>query len=170
MLLLESLLRVRYSPNQPMRLSCRAVLVFTLLASLEMLAQDNSGVVGKIESIRFSPLTRQAKIQGDVRLRSGPDGVRVISGHPLLTDIAVDSLKALGKISDGEVEATYHFVLIDNTETRLIHREEQRGNRFTRFFLRLFRMKTVRVVDHYHECVEHPVGLKNRVDFYAEST
>jgi len=71
-----------------MNLSWRLLLVFALLVPLATFAQDNSGLAAKIESLRFSQLTRMAMIQGDVRLRSGPDGVMVISGNPLLAEIA----------------------------------------------------------------------------------
>jgi hypothetical protein len=146
-----------------MNLSRCAVLVIALLAPLAAFAQDALGLASKVEATRYNPLARQARIQGDVRLRSGPDGITTISGHPLLVQEAVNSLRGLGKLSDVEIEATYHFVLVDGTEIRTTTRVEKKGNRFERLILHTLMMKTDRVVQDT-ECIERPILKKNRIE------
>jgi hypothetical protein len=85
----------------------------------------------------------------------------VITGHPLLAPTAVSSLKELGKLSEGEIEAIYHFAFVDSV-IRVTTRVEKKGNRFERLVLHAFMMKTERVVE-YAECTETPVS-KNRVE------
>jgi hypothetical protein len=87
----------------------------------------------------------------------------VISGHPLLAQTAVASLQEIGKISERESEAIYHFQFIDNTEIQVTKRIEQRGNRFERLILRAFMRKTERVVE-YTQCVEKPLLPKNKIE------
>jgi hypothetical protein len=140
-----------------------AVILLILLAPLATIAQDTSGLISKLEAVRFAPLARQARIQGDVRLRFGSGGVMVISGHPLLVQTAVGSLIEIGNISEREIEATYHFVIVDNTEVRITKRVVKRGNRFERLILRAFKKETEKVVED-RECVENPVPPKNRIN------
>src|SRR5262245_35201978 len=64
--------------NTRMNLSRSAVLAIALLAPLAAFAQDTSELASRIEAVPYNPLAKQARIQGDVRLRSGPDGVIVI--------------------------------------------------------------------------------------------
>jgi hypothetical protein len=85
----------------------------------------------------------------------------VISGHPLLAPTAVSSLKELGKLSEGEIEAIYHFAFVDPV-IRVATRVEKKGNRFERLILHAFMMKTERVVE-YPECTQTPVS-KNKVE------
>ena len=146
-----------------MNSSCTAVLVVVFLSPLATFAQDASGLASRIEAARYNPLARQARIQGDVELRSGRDEITVINGHPLLAQEAVSNLKGLGKFSDVEIEAIYHFVLVDGTYTRVTTRVEKKGNRFERLILRAFMMKTEKVVE-YTECVENPTPQKNRIE------
>jgi hypothetical protein len=149
-----------------MNLSRSAVLVIVLLAPLAAAAQDASGLASRVEAVSYPTLPRQARIQGDVRLRSGPDGITVITGHPLLAPTAVSSLKELGKLSEGEIEAIYHFAFVDPV-IRVTTRVERRGNRFERLVLHAFMMKTERVVQ-YTECTQTPIS-KNRVEVTGNS-
>ena len=146
-----------------MNSSCTAVLVVVFLSPLATFAQDASGLASRIEAARYNPLARQARIQGDVELRSGRDEITVINGHPLLAQEAVSNLKGLGKFSDVEIEAIYHFAFVDNTEIRVTKRIEKRGNRFERTILRALMRKTERVVE-YQECVEKPILPKNKIE------
>jgi hypothetical protein len=139
------------------------MLILPFLTPLASVAQDASALASKIEAVVYPPLARQARIQGDVRLRSGPDGVMLISGHPILAPVAASNLKDLGKLSEVEIEAIYHFVLGDATDIRVATRVEKKGNRFDRIILHAFMLKTEKVVE-YTECVEHPVHVKNRID------
>lgn len=146
-----------------MNLSGSAVLVIALLAPLAAPAQDISGPVSMLEAASYPPLSRQARIQREVRLRSGPDGVTVISGHPLLAPTAVSTLKGVvGQPRQVEIEAIYHFVLVDPV-IRVGTRVEKKGNRFERLVLHAFMMKTERVVEDT-ECVERPIEIKTRLE------
>jgi hypothetical protein len=101
-----------------------------------------------------------------VKLRSDADGVTVISGHPLLAAAAVNNLKGLGKFSNHDIEAIYHFGFVSG-EMRTTTRVERKGNRFERLVLRAFMMKTERVVQGT-ECIEDSTPPKNRIEV-AES-
>src|SRR5215471_15549149 len=100
-----------------MSLSCLAGVLVSLLP-IATFAQEGSGLASKVEAVRFPPLARQARIQGDIKLHSGADGITLVNGHPLLARVALDNLKELGKVSDVEIEAVYHFVLVNETEIR----------------------------------------------------
>jgi hypothetical protein len=145
-----------------MNLSRSAVLIIALLTPLAAFAQDVLGLASRLEEARYPLLAFQARIQGDVKLRSGTDGVTVISGHPLLAAAAVSNLKELGKFSNHDIEAIYHFGFI-NCEMRSTTRVEKKGNRLERLVLRAFMMKTERVVQGT-ECIEDPTPPKNRVE------
>jgi hypothetical protein len=160
--ILEASDKVAILSTTGMNLLRRVVLfIIALLAPFAAFGQDTFGLASRVEAVSYPTLPRQARIQGDVRLRSGPDGVTVISGHPLLAPTAVKSLKELGKLSQGEIEAIYHFAFVDPV-IRVTTRVERRGNRFERLVLHAFMMKTERVVE-YPECTQTPVS-KNRAE------
>src|SRR5882724_1367988 len=118
-----------------MNLSCLAgVLAVVFLAPLAPFAQEGSGLAPKVEAVTFPHLARQARIQGDIKLRYSPDGIILISGHPLLAPAAIANLKELGKVSDAEIEVTYHFGLVMETEVQATKTAVKRGNRFERLF------------------------------------
>jgi len=58
-------------------------------------------------AINYPPLAAMARIQGEVQLRLGSDGVRVMSGHPLLIPAARDTLQKLAKFDGQEIEASF---------------------------------------------------------------
>lgn len=126
------------------------------------LAQDNAEIVSKVEAVKYPPLPRQARIQGDVQLHPGPKGVEVISGHPLLAETAMQSLKDLGKLSATEVDVIYHFNIVDG-DVRIImtSRTVQKGDAFYRLILRALGMKTEKVIKEPVSVVDLP---KNRID------
>lgn len=69
----------------------------------------------------------------------------LLSGHPILAPIAVESAKAFGSIQGKtDVDMTYHFVLVDTATSTSI--TVPRGNAFERAVLRVFGLKTVKVV------------------------
>jgi hypothetical protein len=151
-----------------MSLQCLCgVLAVVFLVPLATFAQVGSGLASKVEAVRFPPLARQARIQGDVKLRSGPAGITLVNGHPLLAPIALANLKELGRVSDAEIEAVYHFMLVNETETRVTRTVVKKGNPFTRLILRAFRVKTETVVEGT-QCIEKPVQ-PNRVDLKHDS-
>jgi hypothetical protein len=125
--------------------------------------QDEAAMVSKVEAVQYPALSRQARVQGDVWLRVGPEGVKSIHGHPLLTPVAFNSIKDLGKLSETEIDVLYHFILVDPT-SRIARKTVKKGDAFDRLILRLMRIKTEKVVEEY-ECIETKVDLmKNRID------
>src|SRR5262249_30687829 len=139
------------------------VLGIVFLVPLASLAQEDSKLASKIEAVRFPPLARQARIQGDIRLRSGPDGVTLVTGHPILAPVAVANLKELGKLSEIEIEVIYHFVFAAEPDFRVTRLVVKKGNRFERVILHALMMKTEKIVEGT-ECTENPNRLKNRID------
>ena len=107
-------------------------------------------VRSKLTSVRYTPLAEIARIQGDVHLNLTGGVVTVVSGHPLLAPIAVESAKAIGPIeSQTSFNVTYHFVLVDTARSVPTSKTVQRGNAFERAILRLFGFKTEKVVHGY---------------------
>ena len=132
------------------------------LCGIGVLAQDNPGVTARVEAWKYPQLARQARIQGDVRLqfRSGVPGVT--SGHPLLAPSALENLKSLGDLPDA-ANLVYHFVLVDST-VEVRRTTVKKGDAFDRFFLRLFRIRTERVVEET-KCISNADNApKNRID------
>jgi hypothetical protein len=132
-----------------------------VLVATAAVGQDDAGIVSKVEALRFSPLTRQARIQGDVRLHFGSEGITLLSGQPLLAEVAIGNLRELGKLSDGEGEVVYHFVLVSDSNTRVTRTTVKKGPAIKRLILHALKMKTEKVVE-YRECIENPT--KNRID------
>ena len=144
-----------------MKCSYGAVLLLPLLGSLSTFAQDAPGLLAlKVEAVKVPPLARQARLQGDVILRSGLGKTTVASGHPILAQAALENLKELGDFSDAEIGFVYHFILVE-PEFRAMATAVKKGNRFTRFIRRAFRLKTEELVE-YPQCVESPPP-KNRI-------
>jgi len=111
-------------------------------------AQTTEGVLrSRLTSVHYAPLAEQARIQGDVRLRLNSGVVTLISGHPLLAPIAVESAKALGSIQN--LDVTYHFVIVDTAKSVPTSTIVKRGNAFERAMLRVFGLKTEKVVHGY---------------------
>ena len=103
-----------------------------------------------IKAVRYVPLAEQARIQGDVHLSVKSGVVTILSGHPLLAPLAVESAKAFGSIQGKtDVDLTYHFVLVDTATDVPV--TVPRGNAFGRAVLRVFGLKTTKVV---HRCQE----------------
>lgn len=137
------------------------VLVF--LIPLVTFSQEETRRGPNVETVRYPPLARQARIQGDVRLRSGPDGIGLVSGHPLLAPRALENFKEVTADLQAEIEGVYHFVLVNDTEVRFTKTTVKKGNRFTRLILRAFAMKTENIVES-RECSENPERPMNRID------
>jgi hypothetical protein len=130
-----------------------AYILAALFAALG-LAQD--------AAITYPRLAEYARIQGEVKLRLGPDGVSVISGHPLLVPAAKASFQKLAQFDGQEVEAIYHFVLTEGGSPRTTVTTVKKGDAFDRVILRALRLKTEKTIVNY-ECV---TGYKpeNRID------
>ena len=113
----------------------------------------------EIKAVRYVPLAEQARIQGDVHLSVKSGVVTLLSGHPLLAPLAVESAKAFGSIQGKtDVDMTYHFVFVDTATSVPV--TVPRGNAFGRAVLRMFGLKTVRVVYRCQEGVPPANDLK----------
>jgi hypothetical protein len=106
-----------------------------------------------LTSVHYLPLAQQARIQGDVRLSVNTGVITVVSGHPLLAPTAVASAKAFGSVlRQTHLDVTYHFVLVDTTSVPTVT-TVKRGNAFDRAILRVFGLRTEKVV-HGYRCEE----------------
>lgn len=107
----------------------------------------------KLTSVHYARLAEFARIQGDVRLSLNSGVITVVSGHPLLVPIAIASAKAFGSVqSQANLDVTYHFVLVDTVSVPTVT-TVKRGNAFKRAILRVFGLKTEKVV-HGYRCEE----------------
>jgi hypothetical protein len=104
----------------------------------------------KLASIRYAPLAEAARVQGDVHLRIDSGVVTLLSGPPLLAQTAIESAKAFGSIQSGvDIDLTYHFVLAVSASSVPTLVTVKRGNAFGRAMLRMFGIKTEKVVVDY---------------------
>jgi hypothetical protein len=128
----------------------RTSVAASLLAAAAFAQTTEDVLRSKLTSVHYAPLAEQARIQGDVRLRLNSGVVTLVSGHPLLAPIAVESARALGSIqSEVSLDLTYHFVLVDTAKSVPTLTTVKRGNAFERAILRVFGLKTERVVHGY---------------------
>jgi hypothetical protein len=106
--------------------------------------QEEPKIKVNVEGFQYLPVARSASIQGDVSFAVSASGVKMTSGHPLLAYAAQANLQTwdLPPLK-GKYLVRYHFVLTDFEPRRQM---EPIGNRFDRFFLRLFRVPTARPV------------------------
>jgi hypothetical protein len=119
--------------------------------------------LAQVKEIRYPPLAAAARVQGDVRLRSGREGVTVISGPPLLVQGAVASLKSLGNLSEhGEREVVFHFALVEPSMHEVTV-TVRKGDAFDRLFLRALGFKTEKTIKE-KECVDAEPPPENRID------
>jgi hypothetical protein len=126
-----------------------AFVIILLLVQAAFAQTPEAELKSKIAHVRYAPLAEQAWIQGDVHLKINSGVVTVVSGHPLLANTAVQSVKSFGPIQGkSDVDMTYHFVLVDTTKVPTPVTVE-RGNAFQRAILHLFGFKTEKVVVEY---------------------
>ena len=136
-----------------MRFGRPSVVALVLAGAASAQTPDN-GLRSEIKAVHYAPLAEQARIQGDVHLNVTAGVVTLLSGHPILAPIAVQSAKAFGSTQDkADLDMTYHFVLVDTTTSAPTSITVPRGNAFERAVLRVFGLKTVKVVLHY-QCQE----------------
>ena len=124
------------------------VVVFVLVEAVSAQTLEDE-LRSKIRAIHYAPLAEAARIQGDVHLHVSSGVVTVLSGNPLLAEIGVKSAKAFGSVLDEmNLDVTYHFVLVDAAivPTSIT---VPRGNVFERAILRMFGLKTEKVVIDY---------------------
>ena len=124
-----------------------AAMLLTFTLSAQDIAQPN------LEGLKYSALAKKASIQGIVKFVVKSDGIRLVSGHPMLVEAAQSNLEkwAQTHVSDIPFSVTYSFQLADPT---LIEADEPIWNKLDRFFLRLFHRPVIRRAKEYR-CV-HP--------------
>ena len=119
--------------------------------------------LAQVKQIRYPPLAAAARVQGDVRLRSGPEGVVLIGGPPLLVQAAMEGVKSLGRLSDlGDTEVVFHYSLVEPSVHEVTVRVKK-GHAFDRLFLRVLGFKTEKTVKE-RECVDTEPPPENRID------
>lgn len=124
-----------------------SVLLLVTVASAESLEDE---LWPKITATHYPPLAEIARIQGDVRLKFNSGAVTVLSGHPWLATTAAESSKEFSSIlGPKDFEVTYHFVFADTAARVRTLRTIKRGNAYERALMRMFGLKTERVVDGY---------------------
>jgi hypothetical protein len=108
---------------------------------------SEAGLRSKIKAVRYVPLAEQARIQGDVHLNVKAGVITLLSGHPLLAPMAIESAKGFGSIKGKtDIDMKYHFVLVDTTTSVPMSITIPRGNAFERALLRVCGRKTVKLV------------------------
>jgi hypothetical protein len=123
----------------------RRLFVVALVVGAASAQTSEDALRSEIKAVRYAPLAEQARIQGDVHLNVKSGVVTLLSGHPILAPIAVGSAKAFGSIQGKtDFDMTYHFVLVDAATGVPV--TVPRGNAFERAVLRMFGLKTVKVV------------------------
>jgi hypothetical protein len=131
-----------------LRKTC-AIGCFVVLAALAQ-SDDDDELRAKVATAHYPPLAQQARIQGDVRLEANSGVVTLVSGHPLLTQAAIDNARVLGSIEGQErLAITYHFAIVDTTHTELTSTIQKRGDAFDRAVLRMLGLKTEKAVRSY---------------------
>jgi hypothetical protein len=140
----------------------------TAIASLSLLAgaglaQDEAALMSRLRQIRYPPIAAAARVMGDVRLRSGSEGVVPISGPPLLVRAALVSLEGLGKFPErSATEVVFHFSLLE-TPVREVALTVKKGDAFDRLILRVLGFKTEKIIKE-KECVTNMELTENRID------
>jgi hypothetical protein len=122
-------------------------------AALTMTAQEL--VQPALEGFKYPALARSARIQGPVQFVVSSNGIQVVSGHPLLAAAAKSNLEkwAIPYASDTPLSVTYSFRLTTDTGGQIAEVDEPIGDRFDRFFLRLFHRPVTRKIEEY-SCIQ----------------
>jgi len=90
-----------------------------------------------LDGFKYPVLARSARIQGTVEFVVKSDGIKLLSGHPMLAAASKSNLEkwAVPHVSDTPLSITYIFRLADR---EFLEVDEPIGDRFELFFLRLF--------------------------------
>ena len=144
------------------------LLIFASCGLVSVTAQEL--VQPNLEGFRYPVLARSARIQGTVEFVVKSDGVQLVSGHPSLAAAAKSNLEkwAIPHVSDTPLSITYIFRLADREFVKV---DEPIGDRFERFFLRLFgRAVTRRVTEEVCQVPkDRPATYKNETSDGVES-
>jgi hypothetical protein len=134
-------------------------------------------IVVNLDGFRYPPIAIQARIQGTVVFRVSANGRELVSSaESLLTPAAEGNLKTwvLPPLTTGSYVVTYHFFLDENAPPR--RKSLPIGNGFSRFFRRLVRAPTTKVVDACYQAGDpNPIaprftveaGADTRIDVFA---
>jgi hypothetical protein len=116
----------------------------TLVFALGALAQsEEPKIVVNLGGLRYPPIAKQARIQGNVVFRVTASGRELASSaNPLLTPAAEDNLKTWTPppLEDGSYLVTYHFEILQATRSVPI------GSGLGRFLRRLVGAPTTKAV------------------------
>jgi hypothetical protein len=125
--------------------------ILALCVVLTMMAQEP--VQPNLEGFKYPVLARSARIQGTVEFVVKSDGIQLVSGHPILAAGAKSNLEkwAIPYASDTRLSVTYIFHLTSGEQ--ITEADEPIGDRFDRFFLRIFHLPVYRRVKKYN-CIE----------------
>ena len=88
----------------------RPIVVALVLVGAASAQTPEDGLRSRIKAVQYAALAEQARIQGDVHLDVKSGVVTLLSGHPLLAKIAVESAQAFGSIQ-GETDLEVTFIL-----------------------------------------------------------
>jgi hypothetical protein len=112
------------------------VAMLALWAGLSLAGQEP--LRPNLDGFTYPALPRSARIQGTVEFVVRFDGIRLLSGQPMLVAAAKRNLEkwAIPYASDTPLSVTYNFRLADPA-TRIIEVDRPIGNGFDRLFLRL---------------------------------
>jgi hypothetical protein len=155
---------MKYTEAKMCRMECgRTFLLAFLLIGSTFAQTGEDKFRSTIIAVRYPPLAEQARIQGDVHLNVNPGAVTIVSGHPLLAQTAVESAKAFGSIlGRSNLDVTYHCVLVETTISVSTSTKVKRRNAFERVVLRIFGLKTEKVVTDYR-CEEGVAHTDSKV-------
>ena len=137
------------------------ILKLFMLVSCSVLTMTAQELVQpNLDGFKYPVIARSARIQGTVQFLVRSDGIQLVSGHPMLAAAAKSNLEkwAVPYPSDTPLSVTYHFLVVP--EFKQVN--EPIGDRFDRFFLRLFHRPVTRQVKE-QVCLsnERAVAVKN---------
>jgi len=138
------------------------ILKLSMLVSCAVLTMTAQEIVQpNLDGFKYPVLARSARIQGTVEFVVKSDGIQLVSGHPMLAAAAKSNLEkwAVPYAPDTTLSVTYHFS-VGAPEFKQV--DEPIGDRFDRFFLRLFHRPVTRQVNE-QVCLlkERAVASKN---------
>ena len=137
-------------PIEDYQVSCwRMMLRLSMLLScavLAMIAQER--IQPNLDGFRYPVVAWSARIQGTVEFVVNSEGIRFISGHPILAAEARRNLEkwVLPYALSNPLSVTYSFRLAVADPT-VIEADEPIGDKFDRFLLRLFRRAVTRRIE-----------------------
>jgi hypothetical protein len=127
-----------------MRANCAAKYLFSAcLMATALRAQ--APIQPDLGKLYYPALARAARIQGTVKFTIEHGDIQLVSGHPILVQVAKDNLRtwAPSQSLDAELEVSYIFRLRPQGS---VEQEEPIGSPVSRAFRGLFRMPTTRIV------------------------